>query len=917
MLIFIMMMMGRRVFFILLVVLSGGLKGTLLAGQMERSQTEHSQTERSQTEPGVSRELARWRAANYRDVRYGLDVELVPLAETLRGRIEIRVRLRDAARDLVLDWRTPAAEGKAPARVGDIRINDVPASREQARFVNEHIIIGRELLKAGENVLRMSFESPISATGASAVTRYRDREDGAEYLYTLFVPSDASTAFPCFDQPDLKARFQLNVAAPPAWTVVSNTEAESSTPNGAAAKFVRFRQTAPISTYVFAFAAGPFAEFRDELSPRTSRLFVRRSRMDRARREVSEVFRINREGVAFFERYFDYKFPFPKYDLVIIPEFPFRGMEHAGATFLREETILFPSDPTANDLWSRADVVLHEAAHQWFGDTVTMRWFDDLWLKEGFAEFMANKAIEAVMPQFDAWKVFYQRTKPLAYDTDATKGTTPIWQEIANLSAAKSAYGNIVYRKAPSVLRQAEFYLGAEQFQRGVRMFLKEHALANAEWADLVAALERSSGQRLQEWAEAWVKRRGMPEVRVAWTTTRRGEIKRLTLEQRDVLGEGGVWPMRLKLLLAYISPEHHARPRTKELIVKFPAGARKITVAEAAGEGRPDFVFANLEDYGYGRFLLDAESRAYLLAHLDNVGDDFLRTLLWGSLWEAVREAEMSPLAYLELATRHVAHERDEVVAQAILARMETAFNRYLSDEQRRELAPRLEKMLSEQMFRAATAGMRITYFRAYRQMATTREAFRQLFRVVEGEDVVPGMTPRPRDRIEVVAAHLAAFGREEAEEIKASLKLLDNPKATDDERRYAFAALAALPTLPNKRKYFEAFIGDKNLAESWIEAGVAPFNHARHADLTLPFLERALAELPTFKRTRKIFFVNTWLAAFIGGQCSPEALQTVKDFLARESSLERDLRLKILEATDGLERCVRIKEKQSGIKN
>ncbi len=543
--------------------------------------------------PGVPRELARWRATHYRNVRYALQLELWPDAARLRGTEEIRVTLDGAGVPLVLDWRVVNPQAQT-ASVRDIVVNGQAVN--DARFTNEHIVIAPEHLVAGENTIKLAFESPISAAG-NAVTRYRDGADKREYLYTLFVPSDASTVFPCFDQPDLKARFQLNVATLTAWTVITNTHAETVTRSGTNSLW-RFRETVPLSTYQFAFAAGEFAHFQDEGSPYKTNLYVRQSQVERARKELAEVFRLNRAGLDFFARYFAYKFPFPKYDLVLVPEFAYGGMEHAGATFLREEGILFPSDPTASDMAARAELMLHEAAHQWFGDLVTMRWFDDLWLKEGFATFMAYKAMAELLPDANAWKIFYQRTKPAAYATDVTKGTTPIFQEIPNLSAAKSAYGNIVYRKAPALLRQAEVYLGAAEFQRAVRLVVQEHAFANAEWADLVRAFERASGQKLDAWADAWVKRRGMPDVRVAWRTTD-GRISSFALTQRDVLGEGGLWPMRVKLLLAYAD----APPET--LTIKL-AAAPTTEVKEATDKRAPDWVFVNYEDYGYGQFLLD-----------------------------------------------------------------------------------------------------------------------------------------------------------------------------------------------------------------------------------------------------------------------------------------------------------------------
>ncbi|MDT5268161.1 MAG: aminopeptidase [Acidobacteriota bacterium] len=887
---------------------------------------------------GVPRELARWRAEHYRDIRYLLDLMLKPGADRLEGRLKVMVTL-DAAGDLVLDWRSLKKDEDPRSHVNGIKANGRAVT--DAQFVNEHIRIPSAYMKAGVNEVELSFESPISNAG-SAVTRYLDREDNSEYVYTLFVPSDASTAFPCFDQPDLKARFKLRVTAPEKWQVVSNTEGAvlsefddtsgglpQSPPKGML--WHAFPETEPLSTYQFAFAAGPFEVLEVQrkvlmhaypLDPKTGRtslvhgrdirrpvndtphirMFVRKSKKQRAEKELEEVTRINREGVKFYEEYFGHKFPFPKYDIILIPEFAYGGMEHAGATFLREEGVLFPSDPTAADIAARAEVILHEAAHQWFGDLVTMRWFDDLWLKEGFATFMAYKAFERVMPQLDAWKVFHLRTKPLAYLTDVTKGTTPIWQEIANLSAAKSAYGNIVYRKAPSMLRQAEFYLGEREFRDAVRLFVKEHAYANATWEDLVGAFERTSGRKLDAWAASWVKRRGMPDVRVRWETNRRGVINGFEFEERDALGEAGSWPMRVKLLLAPAG----AKARPEILTVTLP-GAGVTKVPAAVGRQKPAFVFANFEDYGYGRFLLDDESRAYVVRNMGAIKDDFLRALLWGSLWESVREAEMAPAEFVELAVKQAPAETDDVMLAFVLARVQTAFTRFLSAAQQQALAPRLEALLRERMLGAATPGQRITYFRTYREVATSPASLNDFNDILAGRLQVPGMTLRSRDRFDIIRA-LVAAGDTRAPEL---LQKQSEADKTDDARRYAYAAAAAAPDASVKKRYFGQFVGDKELAESWIEAGVNPFNTPQQATLTLPYLEPALAELPTLKRTRKIFFVNGWLAAFIGGQCDARAAAAVRDFLARNDALDRDLRLKVLEAADGLERCVRIREK------
>jgi aminopeptidase N len=846
--------------------------------------------------PGVPIELATFRASHYSNLEYDIKFKLAPGAAFMEGAEEIRVSLDNPSDDLILDWRVQSVEAETQSNFRSLEVNGKAVTG--ARHVNDHIIIPAGYLRTGGNGIRVAFQAPVSTSG-SAVTRYLDREDGSEYVYTLFVPSDASSTFPCFDQPDLKARFKLNLSVASGWTAVSNTMPEGvSDASGTGLREWRFAQTERISTYLFAFAAGPFAQLSDASSSLHTRMFVRHSRLERAKKEAAEVFRITREGLDYYINYFAFRYPFPKYDLVVIPEFAYGGMEHAGATFLNEDGIIFPTEPTANNFLSRAQLILHETAHQWFGDLVTMRWFDDLWLKEGFATFMATKASETVMPQYAAWKAFYLHTKPAAYVTDGTKGTTPIWQEIPNLSAAKSAYGNIVYNKAPSMLHQAEFYLGSGKFQAAIQMFVRAHAYSNARWGDLVADFERASGQKLDQWADAWVKHRGMPAVHVDWAVDARGNLSRLTLSQSDVLDEGGVWPMRLKVLLAY--------DQSKPVVLTIVLNSKSLEVAEAVGMPAPVYVFANYEDYGYGRFLLDAKSRPAVIQRLGAVKDDFLRALLWGSLWDSVRETELAPSDYLGLGIKLVADEPDEVAAQSILGHQGTAFARLLSVKQQQQIGPALEQLLYGQMMGSPAKGLRITYFQAFRSIATTEDGRKKLKELFSGAAMIPDVPLRSLDRFDIVT-HLLSEGDKDGPEMLAAATKADS---SDNGRRYSYAAAAARADAGTKKQYFDTYVTNHEIPESWVAASLGPFNSIEQADLTFPYLAPALTALPQMKRTRKIFFVNGWLGTFIGGQCSQGARDVVENFLGRQQ-VDKDLRLKILEAKDGLDRCVRIRAK------
>jgi aminopeptidase N len=835
---------------------------------------------------GVSRELAKARASRISDVHYHLSLELASDTDRLPGREEISLNLlgmADPRGSVVLDYRDGSAT--------NLTVNGAAA---EAQTANGHLIIAGHYFVPGQNRIALDFASGI-ATSGRAITRYLDRDDGAQYIYSLFVPMDASQAFPCFDQPDLKARFHLEIVAPDDWTVVSNTRIESTAPGKPGFRHTDFAETPPLPTYLFAFAAGPFRAIPGE----GFRLFVRQSKFERAVQEAPEVMQIARAGVRHMAEYFQHPFPFEKYDLVLIPGFPFGGMEHAGATFFREESILFRSVPTAGDKIQRAALVLHETAHQWFGDLVTMRWFDDLWLKEGFAQYTAYETLATLYPPNDIWKRFYQSFKPAAYTIDSTAGTTPIHQSIANLKDAKSAYGAIVYSKTPGILRQLSFVIGETAFRDGVRLFLREHAYGNAEWGDLIHAYERASGQSLAAWADAWIKQRGMPQLDAVWSCAE-GRIDQFRLDQTDVLGEGHLWPIRMQILLAYDG----APPQT----VSASLSNSGAVIPELIGKPCPVWVFANDQDYAYGRFLLDEHSMQRVAAHIETVADPFRRALVWGAMWDGVRELRMAPSMYLGLSIRALPAESDEALTQSVLAHTATAFQHYLSDAQRAAMAPDLEAMLEHGMQESPDLSLRIHYYRTFRSVAVTPAALARLKSILAGQSSVPGLEIKPLDRWNMITALLAHA--DPAGTALLSAEQVRDP--TGDGRKYAYVAAAASPDAATKRQYFKDYMENRALQEDWVEQSLSAFNYWNQAALTLPYLEAALDSLPQIKRDRKIFFVLAWLNAFIGGQDTAAAASEVRQWL-KANPPEADLERKVLEVLDELDRTVRIRARFS----
>jgi aminopeptidase N len=851
-------------------------------------------------EAGISHALAIARAARLSNLHYRLSFTLKEHESAVVGTETVTFESKSTG-DLPIDYRD-----------GVLRSATLNGRPIPTRLENGHLTLPAI---AGVNTLTLSFTSNSAAAG-KAITRYEDKDDGNEYFYTLFVPMDASMAFPCFDQPDLKARFTLDLEHPATWSVIGNTSAIA-----ANATHSHFSETLPISTYLFAFAAGPFSAVRSH-NPAEPTLYVRKSQMVRAQQEAPQVQQMAARGIAYLTAYFARPFPFPKYDLVLIPGFPFGGMEHAGATFLNEDGVLFRSTPTASDYFHRNILVLHETCHQWFGDLVTMRWFDDLWLKEGFAQYMAYKALAQLEPASNPWKHFYEEIKPLAYGIDETQGTTPIFQNIANLKDAKSAYGAIVYEKAPAVLKQLEFRIGPDVFRDGLRSYLKEHAYSNAEWSDLIAAFKAAGtnapGKSLttddhptsdiDAWADAWIKHRGMPQVDVTWSCSN-GKIDHLVLTQHDVLPEGRLWPISNQITLNYVG-QHGAPIRLLRVDWSTPF----VNVSEALGQPCPTFLFSNTGDEAYGRFLLDhtsepAAAHQIVEAPLDQQ-DPLLRSMLWGALWDNVHVAKSPPRGYVELALKSLPQETDESLARVQGSRIVMALHSYLSDTTRKALVPQVESVLADRMLNAPELGLRIVSFRTFTGIAETPAALQQVKDLLSGKLVVPSLTFKPLDRWNLVS-HLIAMSDSEAQTIYADEKARDH---SGEGQKYAYAAEAATPSAEIKARYFHEYLQSQTIQEDWITQSLRPFNSWNQTALTRSYLTQALNELPDIKLHRKIFFLGAWLGAFIEGQNtiqnSPEALAAVNAWLAGQK-VDPDLRLKVLEVSDSLERTVLIRKR------
>ncbi len=787
------------------------------------------------------------------------------------------MNIGDSTQPLVLDFRAPAE---------DILSVHTFESEIPYEFINGHIVVPPSALDAGSNVISIEF-----LAGDLSLNR------NEEFMYTLFVPDRASTAFPCFDQPNLKAVFQLTLETPETWRAVANGPlVRTDTANGWVTH--TFGETRPISTYLFSFAAGQFEVERATRAGRVMHMYHRETDEDKLARNRDAVFDLHAAALEWLEEYTDIPYPFDKFDFVLIPSFQYGGMEHPGAILYRAASLLHDESATQNQKLGRASLIAHETAHMWFGDLVTMDWFDDVWTKEVFANFMAAKIVNPSFPEIDHDLRFFLSHYPGAYGIDRTEGANPIRQPLDNLLNAGTLYGAIIYQKAPIVMRQLEWLTGEQAFREGMNEYLTKFSFGNATWPELIDILDKRTAEDLQAWSQVWVEEPNRPTVTVNVSTNQESRIASMEVRQTDPAEEERVWNQQLSVVLGWddsaaVFPTYSSGPATQ--------------VSGAAGLAIPKYVLASGEGVGYGLFALDTLSREYLLEHLESISDPVIRAAAWVTLWDELLETRVPPDRFIERALAALAVEDNELVTQRVLGFLESAYWRFSTSQERLTLAPRMETLLWDLIEQAPTTSLKATYFNAYSSMALTEDGVARILAIWREEVEIPDLPLSERDYTSM-AQELALRGIGEAEEILTQqLERIENP---DRRASYAFS-LPALSSNPAVRDaFFESLKDPGNRErEPWVLAGLSFLHHPLRASSAEHYILPSLELLEEIQLTGDIFFPKRWLDATLGGHSTATAAQTVRDFLRSERHYPPQLRLKILQSADLLFRAGEIR--------
>ena len=716
----------------------------------------------------------------------------------------------------------------------EVTLNGTPVDTD--RYEPELGIVLPDL--AADNVLVVDADCLYTNTG-EGLHRFVDPVDGEVYLYSQFETADAKRMYTCFDQPDLKGTFALTVTAPAHWEVVSNGRATEVTEATGGARKVVFATTPRLSPYVTALVAGPYHKVTDRHDGIDLGVYCRASLAEHL--DADDILLITKQGFDWYHRAFDYRYPFDKYDQLFVPEFNAGAMENAACvTFL--DDYVFRSKVTDSSYERRSETILHEMAHMWFGDLVTMRWWDDLWLNESFASF-ASVLAQADATRFtSAWTTFANIEKTWAYRQDQLSSTHPIAADIEDLQAVEVNFDGITYAKGASVLRQLAAYVGIEEFLRAMRVYFRRHEYGNTTLADLLAALEEESGRDLSHWSAQWLETPGVNTVRADFELDADGRYTSFAVLQGPA--EPGHGPLRdHRLAVGLYRGDGPKLVRTERFELDV-TGAR-TEVPELVGLLQPDLLLVNDDDLTYGKVRLDERSLATVVARVADIDDPLPRTLCWNAAWDMIRDGEMRARDYVELALAGVTGESEIGVVQSIQGKIRVAISRY-ADPAWAPTGWEQLAALSETALRAAAPGsdLQLAWVRTLAAAARSPEHVAVLRGLLDGTGAVPGLTVDTDLRWSLLSA-LVAVGAADLDEIEAEL---DRDPTAAGQRRAA-TARALRPTAEAKAEAWRLATEDDDLPNAVNEAIIGGFQHPAQAALTRPYLE------PYFSTIREVW--------------------------------------------------------------
>jgi aminopeptidase N len=843
----------------------------------------------------LTERYARFRQSQISEPAYHLRLELNEGSELFRGEVGIDF-------ELITGNQSPLTIDFDNGTLLSLHVNGKALDPDYAQWF---ITIPASALQDGHNRIDIQYERPYASDGAG-LHRFVDPENGETYLYTNFEPYDANRWFPHFDQPNLKAPLTLEVDAPATWQVIANTR-ETTVSETTDMKHWVFPATQPISSYVYAMHAGPFRVWESTAGDIPLRLFARNAVADYV--DTEEWFSPTRKSFDFFQRYFDIPYPFGKYDQVIVPDFNAGAMENVAAVTFNERYLSRGVRSTAQKR-SLASVIAHEMAHMWFGDLVTMDWWDGLWLNESFATYMANLALEASGDFDNVWDSFYTGNKLWAYETDELVTTHPIQLDVLSTADAFTNFDGITYGKGGSVLKQLPYFIGEENFRVGVSNYLKRHSWGNTRLEDFVGALAEASGQDLGQWQQEWLHTSGLNTVQADFRCDA-GQIIALRLLQEVPRVSAAD-----KLLRSQ---------RTQVGLYRYTDGAMvpgavlpvtysgAVTwVPEAIGQPCPDLVLPNEADWAYMKIKLDPVSLDTARMRINAIASPTTRLMLWQSLWDSVLDANIRVSDYVDFVLQNAAAEQDDNVLRHLTGTLGSAFSYLTAFGGHADLQARIESFAREQTLEA-TAGSDVqkVWFDTLLARSFTSAGLDYLVALLDGRSSLEGL-PLDQDRRWLI---LRSLNRYQHADYAERLDAERQRDPSDQGVNMAFAAEAIRPEAEIKQRWLDVLLESPDRYKlATLRTVMAVLYPAEQAALAEASAARIIAAIPALNESASQEFLGEFTSYFSTATCSEASVsrlaQANRGFTGMQPLVVKSYLIHQQEDAD----CVSMKQLQEG---
>ncbi len=835
-------------------------------------------------------DYAKMRAQQVSNVTYNLQVTLDNTSEHFSGITDVNFDLaKGNQNDLTIDFDS--------GTVNSVKVNGKVVSFTYEKWF---ITVPASELATGKNTVTVDYQRAY-ATDGSGLHRFVDPENEEVYLYTDFEPYDANRLFPHFDQPDLKAQYTMQVTAPSHWQVISSVR-ENNIEEKGEHKVWHFPESAKFSSYIFSLHAGNYAVWEDQYEDIPLRLFARQSLAEYVKTE--EWFKPTKQSFKFFNEYFGVRYPFIKYDQVVAPDFNAGAMENVAAVTFSEYYIARGEKSTRAKM-SLANVIAHEMAHMWFGNLVTMRWWNGLWLNESFATYMANLEVNEASDFKNAWDVFYSGTKQWAYRSDDSVNTHAIELPVPSTGDALTNFDGITYGKGASVLKQLPYYLGEDNFRIGVSNYLKKFSYKNTELDDFIGELGKAAGKDMSQWTQDWLYNAGLNTIKVNYQCSDK-VISEFTIEQTAPADYPTLREQRVQVGL-YNTAEK-GMTLTKAIPVTYKGAITEVK--DAIGQTCPDLVYPNEADWGFVKVDLDDKSLDSVQKHINSIDSVTMRLMLWQSLSDSVRDAKLSADKFVHFAIANIEGETDYNVVRKIAGSLTTAL-RYLST------ATRLEQKDYSELYRevedlylslleksAAGSDFQKLWFSRYVSMTKTDKHLANILHVLQGEKSYDGLTVDQDKRWDIIA-QLSRYQHGNYQAILTAEKSKDN---SDSGVKNAIYAEVMQPDAQVKAKWFDVVINNPdNLKLStlrWVMYGLFP---SEQGHLEAPYKEKILAHIPKLNEGSDLELLSFFTDYMMPRECTVESEAELAERVTEYKDMKAQALKSVKARHQNVGRCVK----------